>query len=83
MVCSHIFCVDCARKIRFETTPLQKRACPICNTALPNKNDALHTRLSPPEDYKTSVLSGLDPATIVECASRALSFWTYQTTQEM
>ncbi|KAI0132000.1 cyclin B1 interacting protein-like protein 1 [Xylariales sp. AK1849] len=35
------------------------------------------------EDYKTSVLSGLGPNVIIECASRALSFWAYQTTQEV
>ncbi|OAP57206.1 hypothetical protein AYL99_07944 [Fonsecaea erecta] len=36
----------------------------------------------PPEDYKASVLCGLDPATIMECAYRALSFWTHQNAQE-
>jgi E3 ubiquitin-protein ligase CCNP1IP1 len=39
--------------------------------------------LQPTEDYKTSVLSGLDPTTIMECAGRGLAFWAYQTTQEM
>jgi hypothetical protein len=41
------------------------------------------TILRPTEDYKTSVLSGLDPTTIMECAGRGLAFWAYQTTQEM
>jgi E3 ubiquitin-protein ligase CCNP1IP1 len=41
------------------------------------------TILNPTEDYKTSVLSGLDPNTIMECAGRALLFWSYQTNQEM
>jgi E3 ubiquitin-protein ligase CCNP1IP1 len=41
------------------------------------------TNLQPTEDYKTSVLSGLDPTKIMECAGRGLAFWTYQTTQEM
>jgi E3 ubiquitin-protein ligase CCNP1IP1 len=48
-----------------------------------NPDDAASTVLNPSEDYKTSVLSGLDPNTIMECASRALVFWAYQTTQEM
>ncbi|RDW80768.1 hypothetical protein BP5796_05466 [Coleophoma crateriformis] len=39
--------------------------------------------LKPTEDYKTIALSGLTPSVIVECASRALGFWTYQATQEM
>lgn len=39
--------------------------------------------LNPSEDYKTSVLSGLSPAIIMECASRALAFHSYQTLQEI
>ena len=39
--------------------------------------------LSPSEDYKTSVLSGLSPTVIMECASRGLAFHTYQTSQEI
>lgn len=41
------------------------------------------TDLNPKEDYKTSVLSGLSPETIMECAGRALSFWSYQVTQDL
>ena len=50
---------------------------------LPNPDDVVVTNLNPTEDYKTSVLSGLSPNVIMECAGRALSFWAYQTTQEM
>lgn len=63
--------------------PLADRNCPACQSTLANPDDAASTVLNPTEDYKTSVLSGLDPNTIMECAGRALSFWTYQTTQEM
>ncbi|OJK04358.1 hypothetical protein ASPACDRAFT_55849 [Aspergillus aculeatus ATCC 16872] len=59
------------------------RRCPACQTILVNPDDAVATILNPSEDYKTSVLSGLDPNTIMECAGRALLFWTYQTTQEV
>lgn len=41
------------------------------------------TNLNPSEDYKTSVLSGLSPEAIMECAGRALSFWSYQMTQDL
>ncbi|RYP58145.1 hypothetical protein DL769_009080 [Monosporascus sp. CRB-8-3] len=54
-----------------------------CGTHLTNPDDAVITNLKPSEDYKTSVLSGLSPNIVVECASRALSFWAYQTTQEI
>ena len=50
---------------------------------LTNPDDVVLTNLNPTEDYKTSVLSGLNPNVIMECAGRALSFWAYQTTQEM
>lgn len=39
--------------------------------------------LNPSEDYKTSVLSGLSPTIIMECASRGLAFHSYQTSQEI
>ncbi|TFY80277.1 hypothetical protein EWM64_g3732 [Hericium alpestre] len=38
--------------------------------------------LHPSNDYKTSVLSGLNPSTILEICSRAISFWQYQIHQE-
>ena len=80
---SHIFCINCADNTGLTTASLRRRQCPVCHTELPNTDDVVKTRLSPSEDYKTSVLSRLDPTTIMECASRALAFWTYQTTQEM
>ena len=50
---------------------------------LPNPDDVVSTSLNPTDDYKTSVLSGLAPSIVVECAGRALAFWCYQSTQEM
>ncbi|OAG34332.1 hypothetical protein AYO21_11512 [Fonsecaea monophora] len=52
-------------------------------TALPKAHDAVRNLVNPPEDFKTSVLCGLDPANIMECAQTALSFWTYQKAQEL
>ncbi|KAL1642374.1 hypothetical protein SLS58_005448 [Diplodia intermedia] len=59
------------------------RVCPACDTPLRNPDDAVETRLDPTEDYKTSVLSGLSPTIVMECAGRALAFYSYQTTQEV
>jgi E3 ubiquitin-protein ligase CCNP1IP1 len=47
-----------------------------------NQDDAVITQLDPSEDYKTSVLSGFTPTVVVECASRALSFYNYQAVHE-
>ena len=50
---------------------------------LTNPDDVVVANLNPTEDYKTSVLSGLNPNVVMECAGRALNFWAYQTMQEM
>ncbi|EMD91485.1 hypothetical protein COCC4DRAFT_188455 [Bipolaris maydis ATCC 48331] len=46
-------------------------------------DDVVVAGLNPSEDYKTSVLSGLSPTIIMECASRGLAFHSYQTCQEI
>lgn len=81
--CSHIFCSPCAQALGLTTADLHQRLCPACETQLSGEDDVAQTQLNPTEDYKTSVLSGLSPSVITECASRALAFYTYQTTQEM
>ncbi|KAJ5638579.1 cyclin [Penicillium herquei] len=81
--CSHIFCLECADGSGLSHSAIEKRRCPACQTSLSNPDDAVATILNPTEDYKTSVLSGLDPYTIMECAGRALGFWAYQSTQEI
>ncbi|KAL2849545.1 hypothetical protein BJY01DRAFT_262198 [Aspergillus pseudoustus] len=81
--CSHIFCLRCADGLGLSRPTGGERCCPACEATLNNPDDAVTTLLRPTEDYKTSVLSGLDPTTIMDCAGRALTFWTYQTTQEV
>ncbi|KAG5728735.1 E3 ubiquitin-protein ligase CCNB1IP1 [Termitomyces sp. T112] len=75
--CSHIFCVGCASEL-FNSA----RLCPACDTSLTEPDDVVVCSLQPSNDYKTSVLSGLTPSTILEICSRALSFWQYQIFQE-
>jgi hypothetical protein len=81
--CSHIFCTDCATRLGLVSQRHDRNSCPACGTHLANPDDAVIANLNPSEDYKTSVLSGLSPNVVIECASRALSFWAYQSTQEM
>lgn len=80
---SHIFCTACSESLGLSALAGNNRLCPACQTSLPNPDDAVLTKLNPTEDYKTSVLSGLAPGTIMECAGRGLAFWSYQSTQEM
>lgn len=80
---SHIFCIACSESLGLSALAGNNRLCPACQTSLPNPDDAVLTKLNPTEDYKTSVLSGLAPGTIMECAGRGLAFWSYQSMQEM
>ncbi|KAL8673169.1 MAG: hypothetical protein Q9168_002398 [Polycauliona sp. 1 TL-2023] len=64
--CSHIFCATCSHNLGLDAAPTAHRTCPACETSLPNPDDAVSTQLNPTEDYKTSVLSGLNPTTIVD-----------------
>lgn len=80
---SHIFCVPCSNHLGLSSSANNVRICPACETQLGNPDDASVTQLNPTEDYKTSVLSGLSPSIIMECASRGMAFSQYQTTQEM
>lgn len=81
---SHILCLPCAEKTGLSApTNDGVRQCPACGMRLMNQDDAVITQLDPSEDYKTSVLSGLTPTIIMECAGRGLSFYSYQVNQEM
>lgn len=80
---SHVFCSDCADTTGLSRSTNAHRTCPACNASLHNPDDVVVAGLSPSEDYKTSVLSGLSPTIIMECASRALAFHSYQTSQEI
>jgi hypothetical protein len=79
---SHVFCTQCADVTGLSSSQKAHRACPACSNTLPNPDDVVVTGLNPSEDYKTSVLSGLSPTIIMECASRGLAFHNYQTVQE-
>jgi E3 ubiquitin-protein ligase CCNP1IP1 len=39
--------------------------------------------LHPNEEYEATILSGLNPSIVLDCAGRALNFWAYQKTQEI
>jgi E3 ubiquitin-protein ligase CCNP1IP1 len=80
---SHVFCDQCTDALGLNAAAGNNRICPACQTSLDKPDDAAITLLQPTEDYKTSVLSGLNPSTIMECAARGLAFWSYQSTQEM
>ncbi|CAD6571333.1 MAG: hypothetical protein ASARMPREDX12_004322 [Alectoria sarmentosa] len=81
--CSHVFCNACSDELGLTAPAGGNRVCPACRTLLSQPDDAVSTSLHPTEDYKTSVLSGLSPSTIMECAGRGLAFWSYQSTQEI
>ncbi|KAL5011284.1 hypothetical protein ScPMuIL_009835 [Solemya velum] len=75
--CSHIFCDEDGTK-EFSKT----YTCPACETTLAGKFDIVRIDLQPTEQYKSMVLAGQKPETIMEICTRALAFWTYQAHQE-
>ncbi|KAF2496283.1 hypothetical protein BU16DRAFT_509204 [Lophium mytilinum] len=81
--CSHVFCIHCSDSLGLSSSAGIARTCPACSTQLSNPDDAVVAQLNPTEDYKTSILSGLSPNIIMECASRGLAFYSYQTSQEI
>ncbi|KAH6607927.1 hypothetical protein Trco_004240 [Trichoderma cornu-damae] len=82
--CSHIFCLECVQQIGLASQENQRcTTCPICNAHLAKPEDVAVANLNPTEEYKTCALSGLNPNIIMECAGRAISFWAYQTTQNL
>ncbi|KAF1930852.1 uncharacterized protein M421DRAFT_361027 [Didymella exigua CBS 183.55] len=81
--CSHVFCTQCANTTGLSRSQNAHRSCPACGAELHNPDDVVVAGLNPSEDYKTSVLSGLSPAIVMECASRSLAFHSYQTSQEI
>lgn len=80
---SHVFCANCANSTGLSQPSSGNRICPACQTQLINPDDVVVSMLNPAEDYKTSVLSGLSPTIIMECASRGLAFYSYQASQEV
>ncbi|XP_065321832.1 E3 ubiquitin-protein ligase CCNB1IP1-like isoform X2 [Gordionus sp. m RMFG-2023] len=79
IICMDIFCDDDGMR-EFGKNP---SICPACNTNLSGKFDVIHSDLSPSEQYKGMVLAGLKPEIILEIASQAMSFWCYQSSQEV
>ncbi|XP_074517961.1 E3 ubiquitin-protein ligase CCNB1IP1 [Halichoeres trimaculatus] len=76
--CSHIFC-DQHGSGEFSRSPA---ICPACSSALSGKLDIVRTELSPSEEYKAMVLTGLRPDIVLDISTRALAFWSYQVHQE-
>ncbi|XP_069187372.1 E3 ubiquitin-protein ligase CCNB1IP1-like [Procambarus clarkii] len=76
-LCSHIFCDT-------HGTPLAQipTVCSACGAKLVDKTDVHRVNLDPSEQFKSMILAGLRPATVMEVCHRALAFWTYQMKQE-
>ncbi|XP_040360130.1 E3 ubiquitin-protein ligase CCNB1IP1-like [Ixodes scapularis] len=76
--CSHVFCEE---DVSGELA--SRCVCPACDTPLPGKFDLVRVDLEPTEQYRSMVLAGQRPETIVDVCSRALGFWSYQVAQQL
>ncbi|KAK3904078.1 hypothetical protein C8A05DRAFT_14030 [Staphylotrichum tortipilum] len=78
--CSHAVCLPCANHHGFAGQG--PYTCPVCRQPL-TSSDVCEQLLHPSEEWKSVALSGLSPTVVMECAGRALSFWSYQMTNQM
>ncbi|XP_065566612.1 E3 ubiquitin-protein ligase CCNB1IP1-like isoform X2 [Artemia franciscana] len=78
-VCSHVFCHSCGSK----TLDKIPTSCPACDTLLKKQFEALNLDLDPSDEFKSMIVAGLRPETILEIAQRGMSFWTYQKYQDL
>lgn len=79
--CSHAFCVEHG-KSEFKRNAENSLNCPACGTELRDKFDVIQADLKPGETFRSIVLAGMRPDTIMDIAMRAMSFWSYQVEQE-
>lgn len=77
---SHAICLRCADSHGLAGQP--PHTCPVCRQPL-GASDVCEQFLRPAEAWKFIALSGLSPTVVMECAGRALSFWSYQMTNQM
>ncbi|PIA15632.1 hypothetical protein COEREDRAFT_25277, partial [Coemansia reversa NRRL 1564] len=68
-----MFCTGCAEKIKY---PFSQ--CLACQTAIELPSGMTTVSLNLSEKRKSLILAGLDPSTVMDICSRALSFWSYQ-----
>ena len=81
--CSHIFRLACSDSSSLGAGDSASRSCPACGTILDKPFDVTVAILRPTDDYKMSILSGLSPTIIMECANSGMAFWAYQSSQEI
>lgn len=79
--CSHAFCIEHGKK-EFKRNADNCLTCPACGSELRDKFDVIQADLKPAETFKSIVLAGMKPDTIMDIAMRAMSFWSYQIEQE-
>ncbi|XP_014365973.2 E3 ubiquitin-protein ligase CCNB1IP1-like [Papilio machaon] len=79
--CSHAFCIEHGQK-EFKRNVENSLTCPACGSELRDKFDVIQADLKPSETFKSIVLAGMKPDTIMDVTMRAMSFWSYQIEQE-
>ncbi|KLU85974.1 hypothetical protein MAPG_04993 [Magnaporthiopsis poae ATCC 64411] len=83
-VCNHIFCKLCTKELTYWTPHELGLKCPICPTVL-RRDDICHpVDLRPPSEHdKDTVLKGLSPGDVLQCATAALNFWEIQMNRQI
>ncbi|KAK3688453.1 hypothetical protein B0T22DRAFT_535637 [Podospora appendiculata] len=78
----HAICLDCASHHGLNGPGSGPYTCPVCRQPLSDP-EVCKQFLRPSEEWKSVALCGLSPTAVMECAGRALSFWSYQMTNQI
>ncbi|GAA38455.2 E3 ubiquitin-protein ligase CCNP1IP1 [Clonorchis sinensis] len=80
-VCKHIFCTD-HNPMQLKTADGEVQ-CPVCRTRLNNNCELMEVDLQPCEQFRTMILMGQSPETILDVCRRAMEFYNFQKAQEI
>ncbi|KAK4193822.1 hypothetical protein QBC35DRAFT_480346 [Podospora australis] len=78
--CLHAICLQCAGNYGLDG-PLPA-PCPACQKTL-EESEIMVQNLQVSEDWKSIVMCGHDPTTMMEATGRAITFWSYHMSQKM
>ncbi|KAK4109902.1 hypothetical protein N656DRAFT_791442 [Canariomyces notabilis] len=73
---------ECGSQLTDRAVVTAPYTCPACRQPL-SGSEVCEQLLHPSEEWKSVALCGLSPTAVMECAGRALSFWSYQMTNQI
>ncbi|CAH8853105.1 unnamed protein product [Trichobilharzia szidati] len=79
--CQHIFCATHS-PLHLKTSDGMFQ-CPACKSRLHENSDIYEVNLQPCEQFRSMILMGQTPETVLDICRRAIAFYSTQTAQEV